>query len=105
MAYILGCNVRFEWDPTKDRINQAKHGVSFEDAAELLNGQADYLEIYDAEHSLDEDRFIAVGPTQMGILVVIFSEVAEDVARIVSARLATRQEKQRFEAYRRGDRE
>jgi uncharacterized DUF497 family protein len=72
--------MRFEWDPSKDKINRAKHGVSFEDAAELLAGDADYVEIYDLDHSLDEDRFIAVGSTRLGILVVVYVAVHEDVS-------------------------
>ena len=97
--------MRFEWDPSKARVNQAKHGVSFEDAAELLASDTDYLEIYDLEHSVHEDRFVAVGPTRLGILVVVYTEVRDDVIRIVSARKATRPEKARFEAYWRGDHE
>jgi uncharacterized DUF497 family protein len=94
--------MQFEWDPTKAQINKAKHGVSFEDAAEFLASDVDYLEIYDAEHSINEDRFIAVGPTRQGVLVVVYTEVRDDVARIVSARKATRQEKERYESYWRG---
>ncbi len=95
--------MRFEWDPSKDKNNQAKHGVSFEDAAELLASDVNYLEIYDWEHSINEDRFIAVGPTRLGILIVVYTEVGEDAIRIVSARKATRQETSRYEAYWRGD--
>jgi uncharacterized DUF497 family protein len=95
--------MRFEWNPSKDKSNQAKHGVSFEDAAELLASDVNYLEIYDWEHSINEDRFIAVGPTRLGLLVVVYTEVGEDTIRIVSARKATRQEKSLYEAYWRGD--
>ena len=84
--------MRFEWDPAKDRINRAKHGVSFEDAAELLAGDAKCLEIYDEDHSQTEDRFIAIGRTKLGILVVVYTEVHDDVIRVVSARKATRPE-------------
>ena len=101
----MACDMRFEWDPAKERANRGKHGVSFEDAAELLAGEVDYLEIYDAEHSFDEDRFIAIGPARPGILVVVFTEVRDDVIRIVSARRATRKEEQHYEAYWRGDHE
>ena len=83
---------RFEWDPKKARSNRNKHGVSFEDAAELFTGAADYLELYDAEHSGDEDRFIAVGPIQAGVVVVVYTERQDDVIRIVSARTATMNE-------------
>jgi uncharacterized DUF497 family protein len=97
--------MRFEWDPSKDRANQVKHGISFQDAVELLASEIDYLEIYDAEHSLDEDRFIAVGPSRLGVLVVVYTDVRDDLVRIVSARKATRRETQLYEAYWRGDHE
>jgi len=62
MAYT----VRLEWNETKDRLNQAKHGLRFEEARTILEGDDDYLVIYDAEHSLDEDRFVAVGAIARG---------------------------------------
>ncbi len=43
--------MRFEWDPAKDEINRAKHGLAFEEASGLFTSGADYLEIYDEEHS------------------------------------------------------
>ena len=48
--------VRFEWDPAKDRANQAKHGISFAEAKELLESDEDYLEIFDEAHSVTEER-------------------------------------------------
>jgi len=71
MTYTGSGETRFEWDPAKERINQRRHGVSFEQAAELLTDDAKALEIYDEEHSVDEDRFIAVGRTRHGVLVVV----------------------------------
>ena len=52
----------FEWDAGKDSRNQEKHGVSFDEAKALFTSGADYLEVFDAEHSEFEDRFIAIGP-------------------------------------------
>jgi len=94
--------MRFEWDASKDRINREKHGLSFEDAAELLSGDADYLEIYDAEHSDSEDRFIAIGTTRRGVIVVVYTERDDEVIRIVSARRATRREQALLRAYWKG---
>ena len=94
--------MRFEWDPQKNVANQAKHGVSFEEASELFSSDSDYLEVYDAEHSFDEDRFIAIGTTSAGVLVVAYTERREDVIRIVSARRATKAERMRLEDYWRG---
>ncbi len=90
MTYNEG--VRFEWDPHKDQANQKKHGLSFDEAAELLAGESDYLEVYDQEHSDEEDRFIAIGPMRAGVVVVVYTERRDDVIRIVSARKATRGE-------------
>ena len=50
-----------EWDPEKDRVNQAKHGLSFDEVRVLFEGNADYLLIYDQAHSDEEDRFLAIG--------------------------------------------
>jgi uncharacterized protein len=91
--------MRFEWDPAKDKTNRAKHGLSFEEATALFKSGVDYMEIYDEEHSDEEDRFIAVGPIMRGVVVVAYTEREEDVLRILSARIATTKERQRFEAW------
>jgi len=83
----------FEWNPGKDKANRAKHGLSFEEATELFTSGNDFLEIYDEEHSDDEDRFIAIGPIETGVVVVVaYTERDDDVIRIVSARRATKKE-------------
>jgi uncharacterized DUF497 family protein len=94
--------MRFEWDPAKDETNRTKHGLSFEEAAELFKTDVDYLEIYDEEHSDEEDRFIAIGPIRRGVIVVAYTECDDDVLRILSARMATKKECQRFEKFERG---
>lgn len=93
--------MRFEWDPAKDAANQAKHGVSFEEASELFRPGSDFLEIYDEEHSDEEDRFIAIGRIRRGVIVVAYAERDDDVVRIVSARMATGKERQRLEQFER----
>ena len=94
--------MEFEWDPGKADLNEQKHGLSFEEATDLFRGLADCLEIYDEAHSVREDRFIAVGPIRLGVIVVVYTERQEDVMRILSARMATAEERARFEAYWRG---
>ena len=91
--------VKFEWDDAKNHENQRKHGVSFEEASTLFASGNDYLEIYDADHSDDEDRFIAVGAVVDGVLVVIWTERADDVVRIISARRATPSEVDLYQDY------
>ena len=91
--------MRFEWDRAKDRSNRAKHGLSFDEATELFKSGVDYLEIYDEEHSDEEDRFIAIGHISRGVIVVAYTERDDDVLRILSARMATKKERQGYEGF------
>lgn len=97
MAYT--CAMRFEWDDAKDRSNQKKHSLAFTEAKQLFEGNQDYLEIFDASHSGNEDRFIAIGEFGRGIAVVMYTVREEALIRIIGARLATRREQQRYRAY------
>jgi len=92
----MGLAMEFEWDAAKDRANRVRHGVSFDEVTELFTGGGDYLELYDVEHSHDEDRFIAIGPVRRGLVVVVYTERHEDTVRIISARLATVSESRLF---------
>ena len=94
--------MRLVWDEAKDAANRKKHGIGFKEASALFTGGADYLEIYDEEHSGDEDRFIAIGPIRRGLVLVVFTEREYDTCRIISARWATKRETQRFQRYLRG---
>lgn len=88
--------MEFEWDDEKESTNRKKHGLSFSEAAGLFRSGNDFLEIFDADHSEDEDRFIAIGPVTRGLVVVVYTEAAEGVVRIISAREATRREQALF---------
>ena len=91
--------MEFEWDPEKDRLNRKLHGVSFDEAKELFTCDDDYLEIYDALHSYDEDRFIGIGPIQPGLVLVVYTEKSEETTRIISARWATDSEARLYRQY------
>lgn len=75
--------------------------MSFPEASQLFKSDVDYLEIYDQGHSEAEDRFIAIGPIRRGVIVVACTERDDDVLRIVSARMATKKERQAFEEFER----
>ncbi|MCP3958331.1 MAG: BrnT family toxin [bacterium] len=90
--------MQFEWDESKNLANQRNHGLSFEEARQLFESGVDYLEIFDAEHSDDEDRFYAIGPIRRGIVLVVWVDRGEDIVRIISARMATRRESELFRA-------
>lgn len=79
-------------DDDKARQNLAKHGLAFDAVRPLFTSGADYLEIYDVEHSLEEERFVCFGPIATGIVLVVVAEPEEDVIRIISARRATAHE-------------
>jgi len=91
--------VRFLWDPEKEAANRDKHGVGFDEVRELFEGADDFLEICDEEHSVVEERFIAVGPIARGVVLVVWTEPEQDVVRVISARLATRRERRLYHRY------
>ena len=85
--------MNFVWDENKAKINLRKHGVSFPEAATVFE-DLDALQIYDPDHSEEEDRFILLGMSSaLRILVVChcYRENDEQI-RIISARKATRNE-------------
>jgi uncharacterized protein len=88
--------MKFEWDDAKARRNLREHGVSFEEAASVF-GDPLALEIRDQQHSEIEERYIAMGYSLLGrLLVVVHSEEAETL-RTISARTATRHEREAYE--------
>ena len=91
--------VRVVWDEAKNLANQRKHNVSFEEASALFRSGNDYLEIFDAEHSGIEDRFIAIGPIRRGLVLIVWTERDEDTIRIISARWAEDEERALYRAY------
>ena len=86
----------FEWDEEKARSNVAKHGVSFEEATTVFL-DLDYLLVPDLESS---DRFLALGYSSLArLLVVVHAERGERI-RLISARRATRGERNAYETRR-----
>jgi uncharacterized DUF497 family protein len=87
-------DLRFEWDPKKDRANQKKHGVSFEEARTAFSDEHGLL-LDDPDHSEDEERFVLLGMSaSLRMLVVCHCYcVDDDVIRIISARRAEQHEK------------
>jgi uncharacterized DUF497 family protein len=88
--------LRFTWDPRKAITNRRKHGVSFPEATTAF---ADPLSItiLDPDHSTAELRYLLVGVTAAGRLVVVAHSEHGDEIRLISARLATRHEREAYE--------
>ena len=87
-------DLRFEWDPAKDRANQRKHGISFDEARTAFMDEYGRL-MHDPDHSDAEDRFVLLGfSIARRLLVTCHSYRGDDeVIRIISARKATRKER------------
>lgn len=83
-------NLRFEWDDEKAITNLKKHKIAFADAVYVFQDD-NRIEFYDAEHSADEDRFVAIGMVGT-VLFVVFTE-RKNVTRIISARKANATER------------
>ena len=81
--------IKFKWDEEKARANKLKHGVTFEIAARVFFDE-NRIEFYDAKHSMDEDRYYTIGMSG-NVLFVVYTEKHEAI-RIISARLATKEE-------------
>jgi uncharacterized DUF497 family protein len=90
----------FEWDPGKARANHRKHGVPFEEAATVfLDPRA--LSVYDEEHSQQEDRWITLGFSSTGRILVVshtFQTIGADRCRvrIIMSRRASRRERGQY---------
>ena len=85
--------MKFEWDEDKNIINKEKHKISFETAAYVFDDPY-YIEMYDFEHSVNEDRYVAIGKVG-DVLFVVFTERKETI-RLISARLETNAERELY---------
>jgi len=83
--------MQFEWDASKADANLAKHGVSFEEALSCFL-DPEQVVFYDPEHSGDEDRELLIGHSSRGRLVIVSYTLRGGLARLISARKATRRE-------------
>jgi len=95
---IEHCGILFDWDEAKEAANIAKHGVSFDEAMTAFSDE--FAQIYDdEEHSNDEERFILIGYSEKTRLLMICHCYRDNevVTRIISARKATRHERQKYE--------
>jgi len=88
--------ITFEWDEEKAQINLKKHGVSFEEAGSVFARRLS-LTIADPLHSDEEDRFVTLGESSSGRLLVVVSTDRGETVRIISARVATRRERKNYE--------
>ncbi|MFH1857066.1 MAG: BrnT family toxin [Candidatus Omnitrophota bacterium] len=90
----------FEWDSQKAKSNLRKHGISFEETATAFK-DPNALSIFDNEHSINEERWITLGISSSGKLLVICHgfqkiDLKTCVIRIFSSRKATKKESKQY---------
>ncbi len=93
--------MRFDWDFLKSLANRRKHRVAFEEAGTVFADRS-ILTIHDDEHSADEDRWVSMGISSAGrVLVVVHTwpkseKTRNELVRIISARRANKQEQRTY---------
>jgi uncharacterized protein len=88
--------MEFEWDPDKAARNLEKHSVSFHEAGTVF-GDPLAMTYCDPLHSDDEERYLTFGHSSNGRLLVVSHTDRGSKTRIISARLATREERKQYE--------
>jgi uncharacterized DUF497 family protein len=88
--------MEFEWDDDKAEANLQKHGVTFSEAQTVF-GDPLALTGYDPDHSSEEDRYLTMGTSLDGRLLVVSHTDRDDRVRIISARVASRRERKDYE--------
>jgi hypothetical protein len=86
----------FEWDPAKDRINRRKHGVAFDEATTVFADPLS-LNMPDPDHSVTVERFLVLGRSVRGRLLIVAYAERGPRTRLISARTASPAERRRYE--------
>ncbi len=88
--------MKFAWDPKKAAENLKRHGVDFREAATLFDDPLSTT-FPDADHSTGEHRFLIIGMSALGRILVVSHTETADAIRLITARAATRRERRFYE--------
>jgi uncharacterized DUF497 family protein len=88
--------VDFEWNSKKASRNLEKHAVSFEEASTVFVDPL-YVDFYDPDHSVGEDRYIIIGLSAKGRLLLVSYTERQSTIRLISAREVTPPERRAYE--------
>ena len=88
--------MRFAWDEKKAASNLSKHGISFEEAATVFGDPLSDT-FPDPDHSLEEHRFVIIGSSESGKILVVAHTDDGELVRIISAREVTNGERKSYE--------
>jgi uncharacterized DUF497 family protein len=86
----------FEWDKNKSKRNLKKHGVNFEEAKTIFNDPF-AITIDDPDHSVAEERYLDIGLSSKGRMLVVWYTERNDNVRIIGCRKAIRSERKIYE--------
>jgi uncharacterized protein len=89
--------MKFDWDDRKARNNLVKHGVSFDEATSVFDDPL-FIAFADPEHSIQEQRFIIMGESAKGRLLVVGYTDREATTCLITARPVTRKERKAYES-------
>ena len=89
----------FEWDTEKAKTNVDKHGVDFAESSTVF-GDAFALTIFDPDHSSSEDRYVTIGFSDRGRLLIVWHTDRGDITRLIGARIADKLETKAYNAQR-----
>ena len=88
--------MKYEWDENKAVKNLAKHGVSFSEAKTIFDDPL-YVDFYDLDHSEAEERYLIVGESNRGRLLIVSYTERRTSIRIITAREVTKLEREAYE--------
>lgn len=88
--------MKFDWDENKADSNLSKHGIHFEEAKTIFDDPL-YVDFYDPDHSDEEERYLMIGESSRGRLLIVSYTGKGDSIRLISAREVTRSEREAYE--------
>ena len=88
--------VDYDWDEAKAASNLEKHEISFEEAATVFDDPL-YIDFYDPDHSVEEHRYLIIGQSTAGRLLIVSYTERDEIVRLISARQVTASEKRAYE--------
>lgn len=88
--------MQFEWDENKAARNLSKHGVSFEEAKTVFDDPL-YVDFFAPDNSDDEERYLIVGESNQGRLLIVSYTERWNSIRLISTRSVTRAEREAYE--------
>jgi hypothetical protein len=88
--------VKFDWDPNKAAANERDHRVSFDEAKEVFF-DPNAVDRFDPDHSIEEARYNIIGFSSRRLLFVVYTERADGVIHLISARKAAKRNRKDYE--------